>query len=245
MNSSKLNRKYWNEWNIKYSEVWQSAARQEMSKKEMAFIASKLVQKKPNLILDIGIGNGRILDVLSQKSTPKAKIFGIDISSKMVNICHTHFREDKKIVDLAICDLSEQKIPFLLNFDFVTMVRVLKYNENWQKMIKKVYQSLNTDGLYIFSMPNYFSISIMSGDKFSDNNSPIKYTGINELRKLLYKTGFTEFEFISFSKLPNFLYHLSDNPIYVRSLLFVEEIFEKLLGKSFLGRELFVCCQKK
>lgn len=241
---SESNKKYWDKWNIKYSDVWQSRARKEMSKREMSYITSKLINKKPELILDIGIGNGRILNVLSHNSPAKSKIYGIDISKKMVRICQKHFKNDKKIIELAECDLSLQEIPFNIKFDFVTMIRVLKYNSNWREMIKKVYQSMKPKGVYVYTMPNKHSISAFSGDKFSDNNSPIEYTTISELIHLSEKIGFSKIEIVAFSKLPNFLYHINENRLFVSILLSSEKLLEKLLGESFLGRELFITCTK-
>ena len=56
----------------------------------------------------------------------------------MVKICQKKFRGNKKIKEISVSDLSVEKLPFKDNFDFVTMVRVLKYNKNWPKMIEKI-----------------------------------------------------------------------------------------------------------
>lgn len=241
---SKSNKNYWEKWNSGYSDVWKPAARREMSKKETSYITSKLSKENAYSILDIGIGNGRILKTLAEQSHTGSKIFGIDISDEMVKICKKLFKNEIKITDLVVCDLSKKNLPFKTKFDFVTMIRVTKYNPNWQAMLKKIYQALNPSGVFIFSMPNNHSISILSGDKFSDTNSPILYSNIPQLRSLLSTIGFINIEFVAFSKLPNFLYHLSENSLYVRSLLFVEGVLDRMFGKSFLGRELFVSCQK-
>lgn len=242
--SSETNRRYWDRWNKNYSQVWQSPARRIMSRREMSFISSTLRDKKPDMIMDIGIGNGRVLETLSEKSNARAKIYGIDISKEMIKVCLTRFKGNKKIKSLRVCDLSSQDIPFDQSFDFVTAIRVLKYNKNWHSMIRRVFNSLNRGGVFIFTMPNRQSISAFSGDKFSESNTPIIYTNMAELRSLSSKIGFSKVEFISFSKLPNFLYHISANNIFVNFLLNAEFILEKLFGKSFLGRELFVICTK-
>ena len=244
MYSSQSNKKYWDQWNIRYSDVWKTTARQIMSKKETDLISAELKKHKPLSILDIGIGNGRILDILNRNSNAKAKIYGIDISGEMVKICQSKFKNYHKITNLKICDLSSQELPFKNKFDFATSIRVLKYNANWKKMIKRVFNSLNPEGVFIFTMPNKLSVSGLSGDTFSDNNSPIIYSNILELKKVTSDTGFSGFEVLAFSKLPNFLYHMSNNRFFVKLLLSTETVLEKILGQSLFGRELFVICAR-
>lgn len=241
---SKENKKYWEDTNINYSKVWQSRGRQEMSKRELNFIDKCLFKYSPRRILDIGMGNGRILENLIKFSSEQAEIFGIDVSEQMVKICREKFKNENKVQQISVCDLSQENICFNENFDFITMIRVLKYNKNWQEMIKKVYDQLNSGGVYIFTMPNKISISYFSGDTFSEKNIPILYTSYNELRKILASVDFKLVEFRAFSKMPNFLYHICQNKFYVKSLLFIEKALEIILGKSFLGRELFVVCIK-
>ena len=242
--STESNIKYWDQWNIKYSDVWKTTARQIMSKKETGLISKELRKLKATNILDIGIGNGRILEILNNKSVPKAKIYGIDISGEMVKICQNKFTNQFKIVQLKTCDLSVQGLPFKVKFDLVTSIRVLKYNANWKKMIKRVFDRLNPGGVFIFTMPNKLSVSGLSGDTFSDNNSPIIYSNILELKKVTSDTGFSGFEVLAFSKLPNFLYHMSNNRFFVKLLLSTETVLEKILGQSLFGRELFVICAR-
>lgn len=237
---SKANEKYWDNFNSGYSAVWQSAGRQEMSKMELNFIKVYLLKYSPKSIIDIGVGNGRILDTVVQYSPKEANIYGIDISQQMVNYCQNKFLNVKKIIEIKVCDMSQENITLKTNFDFATMIRVLKYNENWRDMIKKVYLKLNQNGIFIFSMPNKQSISFFSGDTFTENNIPIIYTSKNELTVLMGEIGFKSVKFIAFSKLPNFLYHICENNFYVKLLLFSERLLDLILGKSFLGRELFV-----
>ena len=241
---SKENKQYWEDCNISYSKVWETRGRQEMSKRELGYIDKCLLKFKPLKILDVGVGNGRILEDLIKFSSPKAKIFGMDISKEMVKICQKKFRGNKKIKKISVCNLLVEKLPFKDNFDFVTMVRVLKYNKNWAPMIEKIYSKLRPGGIFIFTMPNKISISFFSGDTFSKKDIPILYSSKTELKKILANTGLKLIEFRAFSKMPNFLYHISQNKFYIKFLLFAEKALEIILGNSFLGRELFVICVK-
>jgi ubiquinone/menaquinone biosynthesis C-methylase UbiE len=241
---AKKNKEYWEKCNINYSKVWEPLGRQEMSKLELNFITKYLLKYSPNRILDVGVGNGRILENLIKFSLKKSKIFGIDVSSQMVNICRNKFNLENKIKKISVCDLSQEDICFEGNFDFITMIRVLKYNKNWEKMIKKVYGKLISGGVYIFTMPNKISISGLSGDTFSDKNIPIIYSSQSEIKNILTKFGFKIVEIRAFSKMPNFFYHIFQNKIYVKFLIFIERILDVIFGKAFLGRELFIVCEK-
>lgn len=241
---SKENKAYWDEFNSNYSKVWETTGRREMSKKELNFINKNLEKYSPRKILDIGVGNGRIVENLRKFSNTDAEIFGIDVSAEMVNICREKFKNESKIKQISVCDLSLEEISFTEKLDFATMIRVLKYNKNWPEMIKKVYAKMNPGGVYVFTMPNRISISGFSGDTFSDQNIPILYSSHFELRQIVREIGFKTVEFRAFSKLPNFLYHICQNGCYVSSLLLAEKILEIIFGKSFLGRELFVVCKK-
>lgn len=241
---SNENKNYWEEFNIDYSKVWQTRGRQEMSRRELKFIEKYLLEYSPQRIMDIGVGNGRILEDLIEFSVKDAEIYGIDISAQMVSICQNRFKNVSKIKQIGVCDLSQENNCFDGNFDFVTTIRVLKYNKNWREMMRKIHNQLNPDGIFIFTMPNKMSISSLSKDTFSEQKIPILYTSRAELRKVLTDIGFTLVEFHAFSKMPNFLYHICQNKLYVKSLLLVEKVLEIILGKSFLGRELFVVCQK-
>jgi len=240
----KDNKKYWDDCNADYANVWQSRGRQAMSMRELDFIGRYLSRYSPRMILDIGAGTGRILENLIKFSPEKSEIFGVDVSGRMVDICRDKFKNQNKIRGINVCDLSQESVCFNESFDFATMIRVLKYNKNWREMIKKIYDKLNRGGIFIFTMPNKMSISVLSGDTFSEKNIPILYVSPKELKSVLNKIGFRLIELRAFSKAPNFLYHICQNKVYVKTLIFVEKTLEIILGKSFLGRELFVVCQK-
>ncbi len=86
------NKNYWNKWGSKYSTVWQNKAKQKLSYKETSLIERYLDSQKSRRILDIGVGNGRILESIIVNSRKKPEIFGVDISGNMVNICRKKFK---------------------------------------------------------------------------------------------------------------------------------------------------------
>jgi len=239
------NKKYWNDFGSDYSSVWESPSRAEMSKKELLYITNIIKNHDPYLILDVGIGNGRIMEVLVNETSDNSKVFGMDISKSMIDYCSSKFIRESKVVDLQVCNLSKDNNIFSNKFNLVTMIRVLKYNQDWKYILSKIYDSLAINGVYVFTMPNINSISRFSGDRFSENNIRIIHSSIKELSITLSEQGFDVLDIRSFSKLPNFLYHICQYKLYVKGLLLTEKILELVLGKSMLGRELFVTCIKK
>jgi len=160
------NRIYWNNWGNAYSDVWQNEAKQELSRKEMNFISKYIAKQSPKKILDVGVGNGRILENILAHAEETAEVYGIDVSEKMVNICRDKFSTVPAVKCIEVCDISQGNICFDKNFDLITVIRVLKYNKNWMDILERIYEKLNEGGICIFSMPNNHSIAGLKRDTF-------------------------------------------------------------------------------
>jgi ubiquinone/menaquinone biosynthesis C-methylase UbiE len=241
--SNKKNIKYWNKIESSYRDQWVSYARQRMSDRETDFIKKYLKKNKPSKILDIGIGTGRILDNLIDNSTKKASIYGLDLTKKMVNYCKTKYSKNDKVKKLVVCDISKQKIFYAKDrFDLITAIRVLKYSRNWPEIIKNIYVNLNRNGLFVFTMPNYNSIN-----RLVKHNIPVYRSTVKEIRSILNKNNYEILEIRGISKIPDIFYgnKLRNNKFYIYLLIKMEEILESILGKTFLGRMLFIACRKK
>jgi len=234
-----VNRRHWDEAGANYSKSWESYGRREMSKNEMSFIVKYLKYTNQNSLLDLGIGDGRVLKTLSENTKINSKIYGLDISPLMVEICKEKFKDSQKIKELKICDIANEDIFFNNKFDFITAIRVLKYNENWRLIIKKAYNHLNSGGIFVFTMLNSKSIN-----RFVKSTIPIHRTNVKELKEILTKSGFEILEIRSFTKLPDFFYNISKNKIFAKLVIFSEKLLEIILGKVFLGRILFIAGKK-
>ena len=231
----------WKLLNIQYKKSWSSLSSLMMSQREMAFINRFLHGHKPTKILDIGIGTGRILENLVLNSQKNAEIYGIDYIDEMISYCKKKFKKNAKIKELTVCDISEENLNTGDKFDFITAIRVLQYNRNWKEILRKVYSKLDDGGFFIFSLPNYDSItrfvpSYVLSDKIT----------MNKLRHILKEIGFEVIEIRSVTKIPDFFYQrlFSNNLLYAKLLILLEELLELVLGKSFLGRILFVAVLK-
>ncbi|MFA4942598.1 MAG: methyltransferase domain-containing protein [Patescibacteria group bacterium] len=234
---------YWDDCGKKYSEGWKNGLLSELSKKENDFIQKYFKQSLKKKVLDIGVGNGRILNnyILIDGAE---EIYGLDYAESMIDFCKNKFHNENKVKGLKRCDVSMEEIPFDFGFDFISAVRVLKYSSNWMEILKKISKKLNDNGLFVFTMPNKHSITSLN-KYFLTNETKQNRTTIKELRDVLGMIGFDIIEITSFTKLPDIFYQLSKNKYYAKLILFIEKLLEILFGDKFLGRFFFVAVKNK
>lgn len=231
--------KYWEQIGNSYNAFWKSKAKQELSKKELGFINKYLKKTKSQYILDIGMGSGRIIANYLADSKVKG-IWGIDWADSMVNFCRNKFKNNKKVQKLAVCNISKENLPFARKFDFISAIRVLKYNQNWQEMIGKTINSLSSNGIFVFTMPNKNSFL-----RFSKPETSIYSTNKRELEKVIQEQNGEVIQITSFMKLPDVFYDISDNKLYVSILLQFEQILKIILRDTFLSRIFFIAVKKR
>jgi 2-polyprenyl-3-methyl-5-hydroxy-6-metoxy-1,4-benzoquinol methylase len=103
---------------------------------------------KNNRILDVGCGQGHLVDVAMQN---KWEVLGIDLSESAVAICEKF-------------DLPVKKIDFFNpilkpeSFDVVTMFEVIEHVSNPAKFIYRAEQLLKPSGLLYLTTPNFNSL---------------------------------------------------------------------------------------
>ncbi len=230
--------KHWEQIGNSYNAFWKSRAKQELSKKELGFINKYLKQTKSQYILDIGVGSGRIIENFLADSKVKG-IWGIDWANSMVNFCNNKFENNKKVQKLAVCNISKDNLPFTRKFDFISAIRVLKYNQNWQEVIGKTINSLSSNGIFVFTMPNKNSFL-----RFSTPETLIYNTTKSELEKVIQKQNGEIIQTTSFMKLPDVFYDISDNKLYVNILLRFEQVLKIILGDTFFSRIFFIAVRR-
>ncbi len=221
-----------------YNTFWRSKAKQKLSNKELSFINKYLKKTKSQHILDIGVGSGRIIENYLAKSKAKG-IWGIDWAGSMVNFCRNKFKDKKEVQKIVVCNISKEQFPFKNKFDFISAIRVLKYNQNWQEVIGKAINSLSSHGIVVFTMPNKNSFL-----RFSKPETSIYSTTKRELEKVIQEQNGEVIQITSFMKLPDVFYDISDNKLYVSILLWFEQILKIILGDTFLSRTFFIAVRK-
>lgn len=234
--------RYWDRVGASYNDVWKGDARELMSRKEIGFMTKYLGKIKPKKAIDIGFGTGRILEMYRQNLPKGAEIYGVDISPKMVGLCRRRYKNEPKIKLLKTSNAVLIGDTLSGEFNFITVIRVLKYNRNWKEILNKLCQKLSNDGVIIFTMPNRFSIN-----RFAQTNYPIERSDTSEIRKLVADIGLEILEIRGFSWVPDYFYDtfFKNSWWYVRLLGKIEDLCSDISGGRLFSRILFIACQKK
>lgn len=231
------NKGYWEKVGGTYNDGWEQPAMAAMSRRERAFVAVTVSRTPARRVLDIGIGNGRIIDTVLENAGVES-VYGIDIADEMVNVCRAKYATEPRVKGLAACDLSREPLCFHEQFDFVSAVRVLKYNPNWREVLQTVSTHLGPDGLFLFTMPNRDSLN-----RYSRYPVPTYTATGKEIAEACVHAGLRMVETKSFSKIPTRAYVLSDRLLYRDVILKAEGVLEAALGSARFGRELFVVAE--
>lgn len=97
-------------------------------------------------IVDIGCGEGILLEKIVQRFTQKTAI-GIDASIENVSICKTH--------NLKVYAGSVYELPLDdSSCDCVLFIEVIEHLDDPEKAIKEIYRVLNKDGKLILLFPH-------------------------------------------------------------------------------------------
>lgn len=132
----RANKEHWDQLGGRYSLGWSSPSQQELSRKETDFVIRHIPAQPGNRVLDIGVGNGRILASLLAQPTVD-EVYGIDIAPSMLEVCRYRLGSDPKLKQLALCDIASVPLPVDAPLHFISAVRVLKYMSNWWDVIQR------------------------------------------------------------------------------------------------------------
>ena len=235
------NREHWDSLGSQYTTNWSTAGQQELSERETSFVVGHVPKGSSITVLDIGIGNGRIIEALTALPDVTA-IYGVDIAPAMVKVCEEKFADDPKVKELTLCDISREQLPVIPDVGFVSAIRMLKYNENWRDLITKTIAArLAPNGVLVFSMANRRSL------KFLSRRYAVPYykTTEAELRRDLEQGGWEVLEVTGFTKVPDVFYRHLRSPSSSAALLGGERRLERVLGGARGSRELFVAARRR
>lgn len=141
----------WNDVALNYSDWIQG---DELGRELFTLLTTTLFNTLGNItnkyILDLGCGNG-VLSI--EFSKLNAIVYGIDSSSKMLDIAIHNARSEKnENIFFQLGDISN-KLPYEdSSFDFVVSNMVLMYCEDISVIIKEVSRVLKNEGKFIFSI---------------------------------------------------------------------------------------------
>jgi SAM-dependent methyltransferase len=230
---------HWNRLGQAYEQEWNSPAKQALSRDELGFVARHIEGTSARRVLDVGIGTGRILGaILSQPRVEE--VVGIDASEEMVEACKQAFSSHPKVQALQVCDVSSGDLPGETLFDFISAIRVLKYEKTWQEIVQKLVSRLNSGGALIFTIPNRRSLNLLSR-RYA---VPWYSTSKGEVLGLCEGLDVELIELISFTKLPFALYNAARGDLIGRVPPMLDRMLDLALGPRLLGREFFVAVRR-
>jgi SAM-dependent methyltransferase len=151
-------RRYWETVGAGYDRGWEHPAMRALGDREMEFVRGSLHQARARTVLDIGIGNGRVIETVLQSPHVEA-VYGVDIAGEMVEVCRARFAGEPRVKELRVCDLAGAGLPFAQRFDFATAIRVLKYERDWPRLLSVVAGGLTPGGRFLFTLPNRNSLN--------------------------------------------------------------------------------------
>lgn len=240
MNNQDRVRDYWDNTGASYSEAWRPAGKARILDDESRTIKKLAKDIKLGNVLDIGVGTGRILRYLLDTTTAESRLYGIDISQEMANICRQKYAGEPRIVEIITCDIACDPMPFDgIMFSLITMVRVLPYNASWKSILSVVCNRLEPNGVLFFTIVNKRSISRLAF------NSPGKQRSTYaDLRRLLERENMEIVEMKGNSILPDSLHNTKIEWI-AKVLDFLEEAATKVFGPRFLKRQIYISARRK
>jgi SAM-dependent methyltransferase len=231
-------RAHWESVGKDYTAEWDPPARSRLGERELDFIVAGLDRTPGRRAMDVGIGSGRILTQLLARTTA-TEFYGIDIAQAMVDATRARLADEPRLRDLRVCDIASEDVPFDVGFDFISAIRMLKYNENWREIVGKLVSCLEPGGVIVFSMTNRNSLNRIGRDyavPFDNATKP-------ELESLCHDLDLAVLDIAGFTKLPHFVYS-STSPAVGRVALAVDAGLDRVMGGPALAREIFVCAQR-
>lgn len=236
---SDRNRRHWEDVGAAYTAEWDPPARNRLGERELDFIVAGLRASRGRTALDVGIGSGRILDGLLRR-TEETVFAGVDIAEAMVQATRRRFAGEPRVRELRVCDVAREPLPFAERFDFVSAIRMLKYNETWREMVAKLVDQLQDGGVIVFSMSNARSLNVISRPYAVDGPDATRA----DVRRLCERLDLDVLETAGFIKLPHFLYTRARSPHAARAVLAADGALERLIGGPPLAREIFVTARR-
>lgn len=186
--------------------------------------------KKSN-ILDIGCGNGVLLDEITE-STHK---YGIEFSEHCAEL------SKKKGIKVYIYDLNRGLPPLSITFDLIFCIEVLEHLVNGENLLKQIKKQINKKGILVISVPNdmgylpqRFHI-LLKGSIFPSNcdiykEAHLRFFSLSILQRLLKKQGFIILKAIGY----NFDERIKKIPFLERLIKILINLWPSVFATNFL-----------
>lgn len=143
--------------------------------------------KSGGALLDIGCSLGYFLQVVSESSRHKWKLFGAEINPKLVSLARRNVSADIKVSELPRLPFKDE------SFDVVTCFDVLEHSRSIKENIQEIKRVLKDDGIILIQSPNYMSLmqmlTLSRWDWWTPPDHAVHFTP-STLEKILNNAGF-------------------------------------------------------
>lgn len=150
--------------------------------------------KKPGKVLDIGCGLGEVLSVFQENGW---NCLGIEFNEFAANYATEKFHLN--IINKSIYDFEASE-----KFDLIMLWGVLEHFYNPQKILKKIFELLNDDGLLVIEVPSADSILVRyyerthnMVDRIIEGDRHIMLFSVRGFQEMLEQTGFKPLTIVS------------------------------------------------
>jgi 2-polyprenyl-3-methyl-5-hydroxy-6-metoxy-1,4-benzoquinol methylase len=141
------------------------------------------VHRKTNKILDIGCGNGYILEIAKQRGW---EVYGIELTDHSIAIC------EKKGIQMLKGPIDINSFP-AETFDVITSLEVIEHICTPKKELALLHSFLRKDGIMYVTTPNFNALlRYRLGKDYDVINYPehLSYYTAKTLRSVFRKSGF-------------------------------------------------------
>jgi len=152
--------------------------------KEMLNLSVKfalLYSKENSSILDLGCSTATTLIEIAKKSSKKLNLIGVDNSQAMIELANKKIKAYNLNIKLQLADILEfdfKKNDVIISNYTLQFIRPI----NRQNLVNKIYDSLNKDGIFLFS------------EKIITNDKKLNKEFIDIYYEFKKSQGYSEFE---------------------------------------------------
>ena len=212
----------------------------------------KYLHNKKNLILyDLGIGNGRMSKIVWDHFDDDVSIYGVDFSKEMINKTK-RIISAKNIYSHDLNDKFNYHIEPENKADLVISFRVIKYIKRIDNLIYTLNKLTKRDSYIILQFANKYSSNIIlrflakltRNEELKIYANSLVFYSINQIKRKLSN----EFEVVEHSgnvRLPYFIYNFFAESYFLKPLILLEEILNKILPSAFLSRDFIIVAKKR
>ena len=133
---------------------------------EIPALLSLLPDLSGKSLLDLGCGYGEHCKMFINMGAKS--VVGVDISEKMLEVAHRE-NSDPKITYLNIPIEDIDRLDG--QFDVVISSLAIHYVEAFAEVVKKIYDKINTDGVFVFSQEHPIGTACSSGNRWTKDES--------------------------------------------------------------------------